>query len=187
MRFGPPGGGGKRGGVRVLYAHFPGVGVILLAAVYAKADRATIPAAEKTAAKRLLSRDRRRVDPPPPLPGRMTERTPTAASADAGFDFGTVLTDLKDFRHELRADRGAALDAYRSRVQPDEPAATRVRTVRGLLSLDPAPFAAFLGVSPRTVRAWERGETEPAGVARRFLEEIAAAPGHFRGRAGENR
>ena len=55
VRLGPPGRGGKRGGVRALYAHFPGFGVILLAAVYAKADRATISEAEKAAAKRLLA------------------------------------------------------------------------------------------------------------------------------------
>ena len=56
VRFAPPGGGGgKRGGVRVLYAHFPGVGVILLAAVYGKSDRANISPAERAAAKRALA------------------------------------------------------------------------------------------------------------------------------------
>ena len=55
VRFAPAGGGGKRGGVRVLYAHFPGVGVILLAAVYAKANCANITPAERAAAKRVLA------------------------------------------------------------------------------------------------------------------------------------
>ena len=112
----------------------------------------------------------------------MTENASTADPSDVGFDFGTVLADLKQFREDLRTDRGAALDAYRSRVQPGDPAAPRA--VRELLEMDPAPFAAFLGVSARTVRTWERGESEPGGVARRFLEEIAADPEHFRGRAG---
>ena len=55
VRFAPPGGGGKRGGVRVLYALLPAVGVVLLAAVYSKADRANISPAERAAAKRLLT------------------------------------------------------------------------------------------------------------------------------------
>jgi putative component of toxin-antitoxin plasmid stabilization module len=37
VRFAPPGSGrGKRGGVRVYYADLPGVGIVVLAAAYAK-------------------------------------------------------------------------------------------------------------------------------------------------------
>jgi hypothetical protein len=33
-----------------------------------------------------------------------------------------------------------------------------------------------------TVRSWEQGSRQPSPIARRFLDEIAMAPGHFRGR-----
>jgi hypothetical protein len=37
-------------------------------------------------------------------------------------------------------------------------------------------------VSPMTVRSWEQGLRQPSPIARRFLDEIEMAPGHFRGR-----
>ena len=114
----------------------------------------------------------------------MTDPPPSHSSPAAPF--AEMLSDLTRLRDDLRRDRPDAMNDYRSRVQIDdaESAATRVRTIRGLLDLDPAPFAAFLGVSAATVRSWERGRTAPGGAARRFLEEIAASPEHFRERAG---
>jgi hypothetical protein len=43
-------------------------------------------------------------------------------------------------------------------------------------------FAHLLGVSPMTIRSWEQGSRRPSPIARRFLDEIAMSPGHFRGR-----
>lgn len=43
VRFAPPG-AGKSGKYRVYYAHFPGVGVVVLAVVYAKNEVDDIPA-----------------------------------------------------------------------------------------------------------------------------------------------
>jgi hypothetical protein len=40
----------------------------------------------------------------------------------------------------------------------------------------------MLAVSPMTVRSWEQGTRQPSAMARRFLDEIRMAPGHFRGR-----
>ena len=53
VRFARPG-GGKRGGVRVLYAHFPAAGVVLLFMVFPKNAAAAVTAAEANAARRLL-------------------------------------------------------------------------------------------------------------------------------------
>jgi hypothetical protein len=33
-----------------------------------------------------------------------------------------------------------------------------------------------------TIRSWEQGVRQPSPIARRFLDEIEMAPGHFRGR-----
>ena len=51
-----------------------------------------------------------------------------------------------------------------------------------ILKVDPDAFARFLGVSPRTLRSWEDGTRSAGPVARRFLEEIAADPKHWRTR-----
>jgi DNA-binding transcriptional regulator YiaG len=58
----------------------------------------------------------------------------------------------------------------------------RVRAVRELIGATQEAFAQLLGVSPRTIRSWEQGLHQPSPIARRFLDEIAMAPGHFRGR-----
>jgi putative transcriptional regulator len=57
-----------------------------------------------------------------------------------------------------------------------------VKRVRDQMKLSQAVFAMFLGVSPQTVKAWEQGQREPSDMARRFLEEIEAAPDHWKER-----
>jgi DNA-binding transcriptional regulator YiaG len=58
----------------------------------------------------------------------------------------------------------------------------RVRAVRELIGASQEVFAQLLAVSPMTVRSWEQGVRQPSPIARRFLDEIEMAPGHFRGR-----
>jgi DNA-binding transcriptional regulator YiaG len=58
----------------------------------------------------------------------------------------------------------------------------RVRAVRELIGASQEVFAQLLAVSPMTVRSWEQGLRHPSPIARRFLDEIEMAPGHFRGR-----
>jgi putative transcriptional regulator len=58
----------------------------------------------------------------------------------------------------------------------------RVRAVRALIGTSQEVFAQLLAVSPMTIRSWEQGSRQPSPIARRFLDEIEMAPGHFRGR-----
>ena len=60
--------------------------------------------------------------------------------------------------------------------------AVRVRAVRELIGASQEVFAQLLAVSPMTIRSWEQGLRQPSPIARRFLDEIEMAPGHFRGR-----
>jgi putative transcriptional regulator len=50
------------------------------------------------------------------------------------------------------------------------------KQVREKLNLGRSAFAALMGVSPRTVRAWERGERKPSGAARILLLMAAQQP-----------
>ena len=54
-----------------------------------------------------------------------------------------------------------------------------VRRIRESLTMSQPVFAALLGVSEATVRSWEQGQRAPSGMARRFLHEIEADPGHW--------
>ena len=47
--------------------------------------------------------------------------------------------------------------------------ATDVARTRKALNLSQRAFASAIGVSPKTVNAWEKGKTEPSGMASRFL------------------
>jgi len=58
----------------------------------------------------------------------------------------------------------------------------QVRAVRELIGASQEVFAQLLAVSPMTIRSWEQGLRRPSPIARRFLDEIAMSPGHFRGR-----
>jgi putative transcriptional regulator len=57
-----------------------------------------------------------------------------------------------------------------------------VKKARALLGVSPTLFAALLGVSPKTVRAWEKGTTLPNRMACRFMDEISKNPAFYRRR-----
>ena len=66
-------------------------------------------------------------------------------------------------------------------VRPKTYAAEEIRALReDVLKVTPEVFARFLGVSPRTVHSWEMGLRAAGPMARRFMEEIAADPKHWR-------
>lgn len=54
-----------------------------------------------------------------------------------------------------------------------------VKTIRRRLGTSQAVFAQFLGVSVRTVQAWECGRSEPSDMACRWLDEINRDPSYW--------
>jgi putative transcriptional regulator len=55
----------------------------------------------------------------------------------------------------------------------------QVRQTRLLLQASQAVFARFLGVSVKTVRAWEQGVNPPNDMACRFMDEIRFDPDYW--------
>lgn len=53
------------------------------------------------------------------------------------------------------------------------------QAVRAKLSISQAAFAGLMGVSVRTVQAWERGTQTPRGPARSLLRIVAQHPEFF--------
>lgn len=51
-----------------------------------------------------------------------------------------------------------------------------VRNIRMSLDLTQVVFAKVMGVSPKTVEAWEGGRSEPNGTAKRMLAMLKADP-----------
>lgn len=55
----------------------------------------------------------------------------------------------------------------------------KVRETRDLIGLSQTRFAVFLGVSPKTVQAWEQGVNSPSQGVRRLLDEIRHDPKYW--------
>lgn len=70
-------------------------------------------------------------------------------------------------------------------LQPHAYTAEQVKDTRKLLRASQALFAQFLGVSPKTVRAWEQGKS-PSDIACRFMDEIQRNPEYWRKRLKES-
>jgi putative transcriptional regulator len=97
-----------------------------------------------------------------------------------------ILDGLKGFAEALEA--GVETERYtirtvKSDLVPQVYDGERVRKTRELLGMSQAVFALFLGVSRGTVRQWEQGDRDPARIACRMMDEIWAAPDHWRHRA----
>jgi putative transcriptional regulator len=66
-------------------------------------------------------------------------------------------------------------------LEPHSYSAADVKATRLLLGVSQALFAKLLGVSAKTVQAWESGKT-PSDMAARFMDEIRGNPEYWRGR-----
>ena len=68
-------------------------------------------------------------------------------------------------------------------VRPPRPySATDIKGLRQRLDVSQAVFADLVGVSPAVVGGWERGTRQPAPIACRLLDAIAADPVGYVGR-----
>jgi putative transcriptional regulator len=64
-------------------------------------------------------------------------------------------------------------------LKPSSYTPQAVKEVRKMLGVSQGVFAQLLGVSPRTVQAWERGANEPTDMACRWLDEINRDPEYW--------
>jgi putative transcriptional regulator len=55
-----------------------------------------------------------------------------------------------------------------------------IKRIRQKTGLSQVIFAGSLGVSPKTVEAWENGRNKPEGASRRLLEVVHDDPGFLR-------
>ena len=67
-------------------------------------------------------------------------------------------------------------------LQPTNYDPKSVQATRKLLAASQGVFAQFIGVSIKTVRAWEQGINVPSDMACRFMDEIQMNPDYWRKR-----
>jgi putative transcriptional regulator len=64
-------------------------------------------------------------------------------------------------------------------LRPTSYNAEMVKETHQLLNASQAVFARLLGVSIKTVRAWEQGVNTPSDMAARFMDEIRFNPNYW--------
>lgn len=97
-----------------------------------------------------------------------------------------ILEGLEEFAAALEANetipgkftcRKIVLDLEPQVYRPE-----LVKKTRQLLGASQAVFAQFLGVSVKTVRAWEQGINSPQDIACRLMDEIRHNPAYWQQR-----
>lgn len=61
----------------------------------------------------------------------------------------------------------------------------KIAELRESLGASQIIFATFMGVSVKTIHAWEQGINKPSGIACRFLSEMQHDPAHWKKRLAE--
>jgi len=98
-----------------------------------------------------------------------------------------LVEGMEGFLHDLKDGSGSIGGKYTCRrvvldLAPKAYGAAEVKSTRQLLNTSQALFAAFLGVSPKTVKAWEQNTRVPGDMACRFMDEVQRNPEYFRER-----
>ena len=64
-------------------------------------------------------------------------------------------------------------------LEPTHYSPSLVKETRTAIGVSQVLFARFLGLSPKTVRAWEQGAATPSPMACRFMDEIRLKPDYW--------
>jgi putative transcriptional regulator len=102
-----------------------------------------------------------------------------------------IVQGLEEFATALENKAGRIADRFTCHVieldlQPSAYGPEEVRQARKVLGASQMVFARFLGVSVKTVRAWEQGVNTPQDVACRFMDEIKRDPKYWLKRLKES-
>jgi putative transcriptional regulator len=94
-----------------------------------------------------------------------------------------ILQGLTEFANALDTDEdlGERFTCHRVKLnlQPEVYTPEKVRETRKALRVSQPLFGSFLGVSVKTVRSWEQGDSTPSNIACRFMDEIRRDPEHY--------
>ncbi len=101
-----------------------------------------------------------------------------------------IIKGLQGFADTLKSGKSVT-DRYTCKkvvvdLEPTTYGAREVLATRKLLGASQSVFAKFIGVSVKTVRAWEQGTNVPRDVACRFMDEIQMNPAHYQKRLNDS-
>ena len=98
-----------------------------------------------------------------------------------------LVAGLTRFAEDLKSDKNSIRHKYtchrvKLHLQPTVYSPETVKQTRDMLDVSQAIFAEFLGVSVKTVQAWEQGINQPLSAICRFMDEIRHNPEYWQER-----
>jgi putative transcriptional regulator len=96
-----------------------------------------------------------------------------------------ALTDFTDALEKQEVTKRFSCRQIKLNLVPTLYDPDLVKATRKVLGISQSLFARFLGVSPKTVRAWEQGINVPHKMACRFMDEIRQNPRFWANRLRE--
>lgn len=144
------GGGGKRGGVRVIYFYAARQNQVRLLLIYRKGVKDDLSAAEKKVLRKLNENGRSEF---------MNKKL-----------FSELVESMTQMNEIVRGKRAPS-----RKFDID---ANAIKALRAKIGLSQPKFAALLNVDVGTLRNWEQGRREPTGPAKALLTAISRDPTH---------
>lgn len=93
-----------------------------------------------------------------------------------------ALEDFADALEKGEVHQRLTVRQIHLNLEPGEYSRDLVKKTRELLGLSQPLFARFLGISAKTIRAWEQGVNAPHPMACRFMDEIRLNPDYWKRR-----
>lgn len=84
--------------------------------------------------------------------------------------FESIMTGLSEAVEDSKSQKKALPRRVVSVIPPKEYSSRQVKEIRKSTGMSQSIFASYLGVSVKTVEAWEAGRNHPSGAASRFLQ-----------------
>lgn len=152
---------GKSGSARVIYIDFAVYEKIYLITAYPKSAKDNLTKEERNAIKQMVE--------------RLKNIYQTRKGDNAMNVFDSIMTGLQE---ALDYEEGkVSARTTKISVEPlPELTAADIKSVRCAAGLTQQIFAAALGVSAKTVEAWEAGTNKPIGPARRMISIMRTDP-----------
>lgn len=87
-------------------------------------------------------------------------------------NFDLLMKSLEEARDHVKGKKAKARVTKWEIISVTKFSSDYIKTIRHKVGLSQPLFAEFLGVSVKTVRAWEQGITSPSGSSARLLEAL---------------
>ena len=161
---------GTRGGLRVVYYHFPNEGQIWLMTLYDKDELKDLTAAEKRVLRTAINVE---------CEARAAQRPTARGDKAMGREKRTLFGELMDGVAAMAAHREGKLTlrTHQLELRPLPRVTTAlVRDTRMRLNMSQGVFARKLRVNPRTLERWEQGRSRPNDQAATLILLVRRFP-----------